>query len=126
MAGSMKRSRSAKPADGHDAVVTEIVELVEVARRRAARAVNATMTAVYWSIGRRIGVEEQHGRRADAALVRRLHPTWGPRNRPCDSERARPVPSIGEAHQRMIRPDHVRRLRIGLESRTLFWSLNGR
>lgn len=59
----MKRSRSAKPANVHDGVITEIVELIEVARRRAARAVNATMTAVYWSIGRRIVLEEQHGAR---------------------------------------------------------------
>jgi predicted nuclease of restriction endonuclease-like (RecB) superfamily len=44
-------------------VLTEIVDLIEVARRQAARAVNATMTAVYWSIGRRIVLEEQRGAR---------------------------------------------------------------
>jgi predicted nuclease of restriction endonuclease-like (RecB) superfamily len=43
--------------------VSEIVDLVESARRRAARDVNAIMTAAYWSIGRRIVIEEQHGAR---------------------------------------------------------------
>jgi len=52
-----------KSASTHDAVLTEIVDLIEVARRRAARMVNATMTAVYWSIGRRIVLEEQRGAR---------------------------------------------------------------
>lgn len=47
----------------HDAVLAEIIELIEVARQRAARAANATMTAEYWSIGRRIVVEEQRGAR---------------------------------------------------------------
>src|SRR4051812_8443748 len=59
----MKRSRSMKPANTHDAALTEIVDLIEIARRRAARMVNATMTAVYWSIGRRIVLEEQRGTR---------------------------------------------------------------
>jgi hypothetical protein len=52
-----------KAANTHDAALTDIVGLVEVARRRAARMVNATMTAVYWSIGRRIVLEEQRGAR---------------------------------------------------------------
>jgi predicted nuclease of restriction endonuclease-like (RecB) superfamily len=63
MASAMKRSRTTRPANLHDAVVTEIVDLIEVARRRAVRMVNGTMTAVYWSIGRRIVLEEQRGRR---------------------------------------------------------------
>lgn len=41
----------------------EIVDLIEVARRRAARMVNATMTAAYWSIGRRIVLKDQRGAR---------------------------------------------------------------
>lgn len=55
-----------KPASTHDTVLTEIVDLIEVARRRAARTINATMTAVYWSIGRRIFIEEQRGTRRAA------------------------------------------------------------
>jgi len=47
-----KRPKSMKPTNTHDAALTEIVALIEIARRRAARMVNATMTAVYWSIGR--------------------------------------------------------------------------
>ena len=59
----MKRSRSMKPADTHDAALTDVVDLIEIARRRAARMVNATMTAVYWWIGRRIVLEERRGAR---------------------------------------------------------------
>ena len=52
-----------------------IVELLESARRAAARSVNALMTASYWEIGRRIVEFEQGG--ADraaygAALIKRL------------------------------------------------------
>lgn len=59
----VKQSEPAKPADMDDAVLDEIVDLIEAGRRRAARMVNAMMTAVYWSIGRRIVVEEQRGAR---------------------------------------------------------------
>lgn len=65
-------------------VLDEIVDLIEVGRRRAARMVNATMTTVYWSIGRRIVVEEQRGaRRAEYGeelieqLSRRLTARFG-------------------------------------------------
>jgi predicted nuclease of restriction endonuclease-like (RecB) superfamily len=40
----------------------EIVDVVETARRAAARNVNAVMTAAYWEIGRRIVNTEQGGR----------------------------------------------------------------
>ncbi|HEX3761536.1 MAG TPA: DUF1016 N-terminal domain-containing protein, partial [Kofleriaceae bacterium] len=75
MVRAMKPSKSTRPAGRNDAVLDEIIDLIEVARRRAARAVNATMTAVYWSIGRRIVVEEQRGaRRAEYGeeLIERL------------------------------------------------------
>jgi predicted nuclease of restriction endonuclease-like (RecB) superfamily len=71
----MKRSRSTKPANTRDTVFAEIVDLIEVARRRAARMVNSIMTAAYWSIGRRIVLEEQRGaRRAEYGeeLIERL------------------------------------------------------
>ena len=40
-----------------------IVELLDTARRTAARSVNALMTASYWEIGRRIVEAEQQGKR---------------------------------------------------------------
>ena len=43
-------------------VHTDIVALLELARRAAARSVNALMTASYWEIGRRIVEFEQGGR----------------------------------------------------------------
>ncbi len=45
-------------------VHTGIVELLESARRAAARSVNALMTASYWEIGRRIVEFEQGARDA--------------------------------------------------------------
>lgn len=59
-------ARSVKGASltrAKDAALTEIVELIDAARRRTARVVNATMTATYWAIGRRIVLEEQRGKR---------------------------------------------------------------
>ncbi len=56
-------------------VHTGIVELLESARRAAARSVNALMTASYWEIGRRIVEFEQGGRgraKYGAALIERL------------------------------------------------------
>jgi predicted nuclease of restriction endonuclease-like (RecB) superfamily len=53
----------------------DIVELLEAARRAAARSVNALMTATYWEIGRRIVVFEQGGQGRAAygeALIERL------------------------------------------------------
>jgi predicted nuclease of restriction endonuclease-like (RecB) superfamily len=46
---------------GYDAVLSGVVELLEEARRAAARSVNAVMTATYWEIGRRIVEFEQGG-----------------------------------------------------------------
>jgi hypothetical protein len=45
----------------YDEVLSGVVELLEQARRAAARAVNAIMTATYWEIGRRIVEHEQGG-----------------------------------------------------------------
>jgi hypothetical protein len=63
MARMVKQSKAVKRTGMYDVVLDDIVDLIEIARRRAARMVNATMTAVYWSIGRRIVVEEQRGAR---------------------------------------------------------------
>jgi len=48
-------------AGGYDAVLAEVVRLVQEARSLAARSVNQVMTAAYWEIGRRIVEHEQGG-----------------------------------------------------------------
>jgi predicted nuclease of restriction endonuclease-like (RecB) superfamily len=45
----------------YDAVLADVVGLVDAARRAAVRSTNAAMTATYWAIGRRIVEQEQHG-----------------------------------------------------------------
>lgn len=59
----------------YEATLTEVVELLESARRTTVRSVNAIMTATYWEIGRRIVEYEQAGEeRAEygTALLKRL------------------------------------------------------
>lgn len=59
----------------YDSILNDVTGLLESARRGAARAVNATMTTVYWRVGERIVEWEQGGRdRADygVALLKRL------------------------------------------------------
>lgn len=60
-----KKSRAtsiSQTASGeYGALIGDIAELLEVARRTAARTVNALMTATYWEIGRRIVEHEQSG-----------------------------------------------------------------
>ena len=46
----------------HDCV-TDIREIIAIARRSVVRHVNTTMTFAYWLVGRRIVVEEQQGKR---------------------------------------------------------------
>ena len=61
--------------DRYDAVLAEVVGLLEAARHTAARVVNSVMTATYWQIGRRIVEAEMGGQtRADYGdvLVTRL------------------------------------------------------
>jgi hypothetical protein len=64
MTVTRKKSSIARREPGYDAVLSEVVGLVEAARRASTRAVNALMTATYWGIGRRIVEQEQHGARA--------------------------------------------------------------
>lgn len=45
----------------YGSVLSDVVALMESARRVAARSVNALMTASYWEIGRRIVELEQRG-----------------------------------------------------------------
>ncbi len=59
----------------YDAVLGNIVELLQTARRASARSVNTIMTATYWEIGRRIVEYEQHGAKRAAygeLLLQRL------------------------------------------------------
>jgi DUF1016 N-terminal domain len=50
----------------YGAVLADVTDLLESARRAAARSVNSVMTATYWAVGRRIVEEEQQGKkRAD-------------------------------------------------------------
>ena len=61
--------------DSYGDIHSAIVQLLEGARRAAARSVNALMTASYWEIGRRIVEAEQGGReRAEYGeqLIKRL------------------------------------------------------
>jgi hypothetical protein len=51
--------RSAGPT--YDAILADVVGLVDAARHAAVRSTNAVMTATYWAIGRRIVEQEQHG-----------------------------------------------------------------
>jgi predicted nuclease of restriction endonuclease-like (RecB) superfamily len=78
----MSRHRKAQPPapvepeiPGYDAILAGLIELLDSARRAAARAVNAVMTATYWEMGRRIVEHEQRGHSRAAygkALLARL------------------------------------------------------
>ena len=53
MKNSVTKTR-APALKGYDTILSELVTLLEGARRISARAVNAVMTATYWEVGRRI------------------------------------------------------------------------
>jgi hypothetical protein len=58
-----KREISRKTGtSSYTAVLSDVIWLLEEARRKSVRTINAVMTATYWGIGRRILEEEQHGR----------------------------------------------------------------
>jgi len=60
---------------GYDVLLSEMVSLIEEARRASARAVNSIITVTYWEIGRRIIENEQAGRRRAGygeALLKKL------------------------------------------------------
>jgi predicted nuclease of restriction endonuclease-like (RecB) superfamily len=72
MRATAPTSVSTEPYRG---LVGGITDLLDAARRRSARTVNAIMTATYWEIGRRIVEYEQHGKaRAEygEVLLKRL------------------------------------------------------
>jgi hypothetical protein len=47
----------------YESILEDISNVIEAARRSAARSVNCIMTAAYWLIGRRIVEFEQKGKR---------------------------------------------------------------
>lgn len=55
------KSMPALTLPGYEQILTDMVELLEAARRTSARSVNAIMTATHWEIGRRIVEFEQKG-----------------------------------------------------------------
>jgi predicted nuclease of restriction endonuclease-like (RecB) superfamily len=64
-----KRSKKQKPGKpvqhksaDYENVLSNVVELLDAARRASARVVNSLMTATYWEIGRRIVEHEQAGK----------------------------------------------------------------
>lgn len=68
-------TRSGSRPAGYDAVLADVVVLLEEARRTAARAVNAVMTATYWEVERQLVQSEQGGKeRAEygKALLKQL------------------------------------------------------
>jgi len=70
------------PLVGYDQVLSDLVGLLEDARRAAARSVNALMTATYWLVGRRIVEGEQQGAaraRYGEALIEKLSQDLGRR-----------------------------------------------
>ena len=70
------RTKSIAPRDlSHDALVADVVALIEAARAAAARSVNTLMTTTYWRVGQAIVEREQGGaRRAEygGGLLARL------------------------------------------------------
>ena len=66
------------------ALAADIRQLIDTARQRAAAAVNAELTLLYWQVGRRIRQDVLGNQRADygatvvAALARQLTAAYGP------------------------------------------------
>jgi predicted nuclease of restriction endonuclease-like (RecB) superfamily len=65
-----RKQKAGKPvqhnAADYESVISGVVELLDAARRAAARAVNSLITATYWEIGRRIVQCKQAGERRAA------------------------------------------------------------
>ena len=75
MARKRSSQKAINPIEGYDSIVSELIDLVERARRVSAQSVNAVMTLTYWEIGRRIVQHEQGGKKRAGygeALLERL------------------------------------------------------
>ena len=74
-AGKVARRAMKVALDPYGELLSGVVNLIEQARVKAARSVNAVLTATYWQIGRRIVEHEQDGAHRAGygeALLRRL------------------------------------------------------
>ena len=60
---SPRTSRSAAPSTGR--LLADVRELIEAARQHVAQAVNASIVALYWHIGKRVRDDVLHQRRAE-------------------------------------------------------------
>lgn len=60
-----KTPASSKKSDKPDALFGEIKDLIQSAKQRAAVAINAELTLLYWQMGQRINTEVLKGERAD-------------------------------------------------------------
>lgn len=56
-----KKTSIVRAATGYNAVLADVVALIDAGRRAAVRASNVIMTATDWGVGRRIVEEEQRG-----------------------------------------------------------------
>ena len=56
-----KRTSIVRAVTGYEAVLADVVPMIDTGRRAAVRSSNVIMTATYWGVGRRIVEEEQHG-----------------------------------------------------------------
>jgi DUF1016 N-terminal domain len=56
-------SKKGSTISGYDAVLSDIVDLLESARRASARTINAIITVTCWEIGPRIIESEQSGKK---------------------------------------------------------------
>lgn len=59
---AIAKSRKRSPAAGYHAVLSDVVRLLEDARRTCVREINTLITTTYWGVGRRIVETEQAGR----------------------------------------------------------------
>ena len=78
-----KANRPGSSLDVHyDSILGDISNVIDAAKRSAARSVNCIMTAAYWLIGRRIVESEQKGEKRAAygdELLKRLSVDLGQR-----------------------------------------------
>jgi len=65
------RKNAPAPLVGYEDLFAEVAQVIEDARRAAARQVNAVMTITYWLVGRRI-VEQEQGGKARPATAKRF------------------------------------------------------
>ncbi|MEI6790517.1 MAG: DUF1016 N-terminal domain-containing protein, partial [Myxococcaceae bacterium] len=64
--GKITKTSKLAISKDYDSILTDVVNILDEAKRSAVRTINKAMTTTYWLIGRRIVEQEQHGKaRAD-------------------------------------------------------------